>query len=56
MQELMELLDDEEFADFVLHEYFKNECKSDEDKLNEVCSSLYDYKEAMECFKPSLRQ
>lgn len=51
MKELISLIEDNEFKNFILTSYFSDQNMTDDDKLTEVCSSLHDYAKAMNCFK-----
>ena len=56
MKEFMNLVEDYHFKNFILNSYIVDHNLSDEDKLNSVCASLYDYAEAMEAYKNQARQ
>ena len=51
MKEFENLIDDDEFKQFVFNDYFCDTDMTEEQKLSEVTSSLYDYAEAMTSYK-----
>lgn len=53
MKEFLELIDDKEFVNYVLEEYFYGQNMTNEEKLKEVSSSLHDFKMARESFNLS---
>jgi hypothetical protein len=51
MEGFIQLIDNKNFTQFILNDYFPDSDMTDEEKINEVGSSLYDYATAMESFE-----
>lgn len=51
MNDYMEMLDNDEFVDFILTEYLKDKKMTDLENQPDSGSSLFDYEHAMACFK-----
>ncbi|MCW8929006.1 MAG: hypothetical protein OQL19_02060 [Gammaproteobacteria bacterium] len=44
-------LEDDEFAQFIINDYLAESDMIDEEKLASVCSSMEEFRAAMDCFK-----
>lgn len=51
MKEFVKLINNEDFIEFVLTDYFQDSPMTDEEKIAEVGSSLHDYAQAMTRFQ-----
>ena len=48
-----DLFKDDEFAQFIINDYFADKNMTDEDKLLQVAESVEEFSMAMDCFKLS---